>query len=71
MEFVLGAAEKLQRRGRRRVGGAGLEQQGSCRGEGGGRCCRGEGVLWCVQCAQWTVMLTLMLGEDLDVRTWV
>ena len=27
-------------------------------------------VLWCVQCAQWAVMLALVLGGDLDVRTW-
>ena len=33
--------------------------------------CRGEEVLWYIQCAQWTVMLTLMLGGDLDVATWV
>ena len=51
-----GAAGKLQDRGWRQV-----LQRG----------CRREGVLWRVQCAQWIVMLTLMLGEDLDVRTWV
>ena len=25
-----------------------------------------RGRLWCVQCAQWTVMLTLILGGDCD-----
>ena len=31
------------------------------------RGCKGEGGLCCVQCAQWTVMLTLLLGGDMDV----
>ena len=61
----VGAAGKLQGRGRRRVVAAGKLRRVLQRG------CRGEGVLWCVQCAQWTVMLTLKLGGDLDVATWV
>ena len=51
-----GEAGKLLGRGRRQV-----LQRG----------CRGKGVLWCVQSAQWIVMLTLLLGGGLDVRTWV
>ena len=44
---------------------------GEAAGEGAAAGAVGEGVLWCVQCAQWTVVLTLMLGRDLDVATWV
>ena len=49
-----GAALKVRRRGQHQV-----LQRG----------CKGQGVLWFVQCAQWTVMPALMLGGDLDAAT--
>ena len=66
-----GAAQGRQSRGSALVCSEPRGCPGVFRAERVHRGGRAEGVHWCVQYAQWTVMLTLMLGGDLEVWTWV